>query len=287
MPAKPGSLRVASWNIERGYHPDEICHLLASLEADLYLLTELDRGNLRTAKVDMFERLEQSLGMSGAFAQEFEEHPSLWRRLIPQGGPGGGVHGNAVFCRWPLKSLREQPLPVNDTLSWTGTTIVPELFEPRSGRRLAQAFELDWQGQSVTVINTHLENWRCDWSLRRAQLQAALSLRTEGPCIIAGDMNPLGGVLSTLWPRRAVNWEVRALRQFLRDEGLEDPFPDKAATIFSWGVQAKFDWLALSQEFQVLERQNLRTRWSDHNCLVVDVSLAAGRSSASCLSSSS
>lgn len=284
-------MQIVSWNVERGYHPDGICSLLAGLEADVYLLTELDRGNRRTGGVDMFALLSERLGMPGRFAQEFEELESVWRRLIPKGGPGGGVHGNAVFSRLPILGYRELRLPTEIPLHWDGGTIVPELFEPRRGSRVAQLFELELEGRPVTFLNTHLENWRCGWPLRRRQLEAGLALldapsgegRTAGACggdgpvadgrerIVAGDFNCLGGILSTWAGGSPVNREVRLLRAFLAERGLRDPWLDTDYTSFNFRTRAKLDWLCLSAGLEVVEKRNLRTELSDHNCLSVRV----------------
>ncbi|MDF1666487.1 MAG: endonuclease/exonuclease/phosphatase family protein [Planctomycetota bacterium] len=264
-----GQCRVVSWNIERGYFPEQCCHFLQALNADIYLLTELDRGNKRTAKVDMFEKISGALDMPGHFAVEFIEHDSLWRSIIRQGGPGGGTHGNAVFSRRPIENYRSRALPTNDRLRWDGKTYIPELFEPRSGQRNAQIFECQLGSKTVTFINTHLENWRCEWSHRKAQLSAALE-SIEGPTLIAGDFNPIGGVLKTIYGRESVNLEVRQLRAFLEQKGLDDPFSNEDYTMFSWGTRSKFDWIALSPELKVSSQTNLRSPLSDHNCLVVD-----------------
>lgn len=267
-----GPFRIVSWNIERGYFPDQTCHFLKSLNADLYLLTELDRGNKRTAEVDMFERLSNALDMPGQFAVEFIEHDSLWRSIIRQGGPGGGSHGNAVFSRLPMLNYRSVALPTNETLRWDGKTYIPELFEPRSGQRNAQVFELELGSGTVSFINTHIENWRCAWDHRKTQLSHALQ-SIEGPAVIAGDFNPIGGVTKTIGGRASVNSEVKKLRGFLEQRGLYDPFTNEDYTMFSWGTRSKFDWIALSKELKVVSKSNLRSPLSDHNCLVVEIEL--------------
>ncbi|MFC1705526.1 endonuclease/exonuclease/phosphatase family protein [Planctomycetota bacterium] len=265
-------VKIVSWNIERGYHPDETCAFLRELEADIYLLTEVDRGNRRTARVDMFERLRRSLGLAGHFAVEFTELESIWRRIIPKGGPGGGVHGNAVFSRLPMSEYRCVPLPTNDRLRWDGSTIVPELFEPRRGHRVAQLFEVQFGEGRMTVVNTHLENWRSDAEDRQTQLAAALRDVRGAEIVLAGDLNPLDGILKTLWPLRRVNREVPALRGYLASCGLVDPFADTDYTSYSLGSRAKLDWICVSPGLRVEGKWNLRTALSDHNCLVVEVS---------------
>ena len=276
-------MKIVSWNIERGYRPEETCRLLAELSADVCLLTEVDRGNRRTGGVDMFALLQERLGMAGRFALEFTEKESLWRRVIPLGGPGGGVHGNAVFARQPLENYRELRLPTAAPLHWDGSTLVPELFEPRSGARVAQVFELRVAGRSVSFINVHLENWRCGWDLRRRQLETALAaapgprVGAPGPeRVLAGDLNPLGGVAATFAGLAPVSREVRTLRAFLAERGLGDPWADEEYTNFNYGTRAKLDWLCVSPGLVIEEKRSLRTPLSDHNCLLVRVGVSAG-----------
>lgn len=267
------TLKIAAWNIARGYRPEEICRVLRVLEADVYLLSEVDRGNRRTGNVDVFRTLEESLGLAGRFAVEFEEKHSVWRTLIPQGGPGGGVHGNAVFSRLPMEDYREIRLPVGEKLRWEGTTIVPELFEPRNGSRVAQVFEARFEGTAISFVNAHLENWRCGWELRRRQLDEALSDVRGTETVLGGDMNCLEGVLWTVGRTRPVNREVPVLRRRLAGKGLSDPWTDTDYTNFNFGVRAKLDWLCVSNGLEVVEKDSLRTGLSDHNCLAATVRL--------------
>jgi endonuclease/exonuclease/phosphatase family metal-dependent hydrolase len=264
-------LRVVCWNIERGYEPRAIVDRLAALDADLYLLTELDRGNARTAGVDMFAELEAGLGMPGLFALEFEELPSLWRRIIPQGGPGGGVHGNAVFSRVATRRSQTVALPTSSRLRWQGETWIPELFEPRRGGRVAQLVELELDGRPLTAINLHLESWRSDFSHRSGQIERALAACPEGPKVLAGDLNPLGGLWASAWPWRRVPREVAQLRAWLAARGFTDPFADRQATFRRFGLSGKLDWLACSPELEPLDWGLLPASPSDHACLWVDL----------------
>lgn len=66
-------MKIVSWNVERGYHPKDTINFLKGLKADVYLLTEIDRGNKRTKNIDFFKLLSQGLEMKGKFAREFKE----------------------------------------------------------------------------------------------------------------------------------------------------------------------------------------------------------------------
>jgi len=272
-------LRVVSWNIERGLRLLGVSDVLKALKADLMLLTELDRGVARSRGLDVFSELCDRLSVEGHFAREFQELESVWRRIIPTGGPGGGVHGNAVLSRLAIEDYQVIDLPTTAPLSWEGRTLVPELFEPRVGRRIAQRFRVRIEGRPISVINTHLENWRCGWHHRRDQLCAALRGFFPGPRepqggarLLAGDLNCLEGVAKTFMGWRTVNDEVPKLRAFLRLYGLSDPFADSDATCCALGTKTKLDWVA-SAGLRVIESQLLDTGLSDHACLVVDYEL--------------
>lgn len=264
-------MRIVVWNIERGYHAAAICRQLKELDADLYLLSELDCGNMRTGWVDMFGLIQETLQMPGHFAREFHELQSLWRFVLPVGGPGGGVHGNAIFSRLPMTNYRELRLPTNERLDWTGQTVVPELFEPRVGSRVAQLVDLEWDGLTVGILNTHLENWRGSWELRRQQLEATFSACRTGPKILGGDLNPIEHAWQSLPPLCRVPPEIPKLRAFLKAREMTDPFSDDEPTCFPFQMELKLDWLAVSSHFTVVQRENIRTEYSDHNILVVDV----------------
>jgi endonuclease/exonuclease/phosphatase family metal-dependent hydrolase len=264
-------MRILVWNIERGYYPAALAKEIQRLSPDLALISEVDRDNRRTNNHDIFSMIAEALKMPGEFAQEFEEIDSIWRRIIPTGGPGGGLHGNAVYSNRKLLNYRVIALPTCEPLSWQGKTIIPELFEPRRGQRIAQAFELEHGGRSISVISTHLENWRCGFAHRRLQLERALEERRHESCIIAGDFNPLGGITSTWLRRSHIPWEVREMRALLEHHGLFDPFLDSDATCFNMGTRAKLDWLALSEDLKPARWEHSMTKWSDHAWLMVEI----------------
>lgn len=264
-------MKIVSWNIKCGHYPEEIVDFLNKLQADIYLLTEVDRGNRRTQMIDMFAIMQDKLGLPGRFALEFEEHYSIWRSLIPISGQGGGVHGNAVFSKYAIENYREIKLPTNENLSWNGSTLFPELFDPRTGSRIAQVFDVRLNDRPVSIVNTHLECWRSNFQHRIEQLEAVVQHIKDQAAVLAGDLNPMGGVLSTWIGRSITNWEVPAFRKFFDTHGLSDPFSDRDHTLFNWGTRSKFDWVCVSPHLKVLGTENIKTRLSDHNCLVVEV----------------
>lgn len=103
----PAQLTVLVWNVERGLQFDRILEAFSSgklPDADVLLLSELDRGCSRTGYRDVTRELAQALGMHYVFATEFVELPRA-------GGAGGTIetaceHGNAILSRFPLANAQ-------------------------------------------------------------------------------------------------------------------------------------------------------------------------------------
>lgn len=263
-------MRVVCWNIERGYRPSEIVDMLRTLDADIYLLYELDRGVKRTKGVDMFQLIGDGLGLTGKYIREFYEIESVWRKIIPWGGPGGGEIGNAIFSKYPIKNYSVIDLPLKGPLYYRRSTVVPELFQPRKGCRKAQLFTVTVDGHDLDIVSAHLELWRSNWEHRKQQLEAALQdTSSSRHLLLAGDFNSVQGAVKATFgfPRQG---EVAQLRQWLAAKQLQDPFADWQTTSGRLGIRAKLDWMAASADLQVSAAKLQTTDLSDHACLVVD-----------------
>src|SRR5215469_8061366 len=95
----PRTIRVVNWNIDRGLHLPEINDFLASQQADLLTLQEVDLNAKRTHRLNVAEEIARKLGMNYVFGREFEE--------LTQGSrTSPAYHGQATFSRWPLKNPR-------------------------------------------------------------------------------------------------------------------------------------------------------------------------------------
>ena len=93
----PRPLRLVSFNVERGYELARVVSLLKHLDPDIVALQECDWGCKRSRSADVGREIAKALKFAGAFAAEFEEVDSPARS---ERDAGGGVHGNAVLCRW-------------------------------------------------------------------------------------------------------------------------------------------------------------------------------------------
>ena len=67
------SLRVATWNIDRGERLETISSELKQNAAGLVLLQEVDWNTMRGGKLDEAGELARRLGFNSAFGIEFEE----------------------------------------------------------------------------------------------------------------------------------------------------------------------------------------------------------------------
>jgi endonuclease/exonuclease/phosphatase family metal-dependent hydrolase len=263
-------MRIVCWNIERGYRPSQIVAQLKHLNADIYLLYELDRGVKRTGGVDMFKIIGQGLGCSGQYVTEFLEVDSIWRRIIPWGGPGGGEIGNAIFSKHTLEEYSVLNLPLQKPLTYERTTLIPELFQPRKGCRKAQICTIPIDGIDIQIASAHLELWRGGWRHRKRQLDAILGHTKGDYTVVAGDFNSVQGAVTAMITGSPQKAEIHHLRTFLGRHGLVDPFADSDTTAGRLGVHAKLDWVAASESMVVSKAVVIPTGLSDHACLVVD-----------------
>lgn len=63
----PDSLRVVSWNINRGSHLDRVIEFLTRVKADILLLQEADQNARRTHHINVAREIAQKLRMNYAF----------------------------------------------------------------------------------------------------------------------------------------------------------------------------------------------------------------------------
>src|SRR4249920_942795 len=95
----PDSIRVVTWNIDRGLQLQRVIEFLASAKADILLLQEADENAKRTHHVNVAREIAQKLQMNYVFGREFEE--------LTQGTRASpAYHGQATLSRWPLANFR-------------------------------------------------------------------------------------------------------------------------------------------------------------------------------------
>ncbi|MDR1863022.1 MAG: hypothetical protein LBQ67_03780, partial [Treponema sp.] len=157
--------RAAVFNLERGtylkqmiayfkYHP-----LLR--EADVIFANELDCGMARTGNADITREFAASLGLNYAYGVEF---------VTLRAGEDGnreGLHGNALFSRFPLERIKTVHLPVE--YDW-----FYRKDDCRLGMRIAVLAEIRAGTMGpVGLVCVHLEN-RATPQGRKRQLEYLL-----------------------------------------------------------------------------------------------------------------
>jgi endonuclease/exonuclease/phosphatase family metal-dependent hydrolase len=258
-------VRVMSWNIGRGYHPDRIADAIGTVRPDIVCLQEVDWNNDRTGRCDVLQHLAERTNMFGVFGIEFLElqAPGRTRRSA-----GGGAIGNALLCRTPPVTTFRIELP--SVLDWehgAENGRLPEKVrrslrrERRIGSRFGLAAEFAFRGSRLLVCSAHFEDKFGGVSGRFQQYQSVLQAmdrrsRTDTTIIVAGDFNTFDSRLARLV---VPDTDVTALgrpdgvteaewwkRRLLPPTGFVDPFAADAWTFQIAAVfRAKLDWITL------------------------------------------
>src|SRR5215510_4985351 len=182
----PDSIRVVSWNIDRGLKLSGVIDFLADAKADIILLQEADLNARRTHHINVAKEIAQKLRMNYAFGREFQE--------LTQGSrTSPAYHGQVTLSRWPLSNCRiirfEQ-----QTNFWQPHWFLPEIppFQERIGGRLALVAEAKVGESTIVTYNLHLES-RGDDRLRCSQLGEVLTdvqrYQPNTAAVVAGDFN--------------------------------------------------------------------------------------------------
>ena len=201
LPFSDQPIKCLQWNIERGYRLDAVVATLKSHDADIICLQELDVHCARSQYRNAAREIAEALQMTLIFVVEFEEIYSRRRNSKTQ---GGGWHGNAVLCRFPVLSyhrVRHTHHPVNWELDGE------RMGEPRRGERVTLCVVMDVYGHKVAAYTVHLEVF-CGILGRIRQFKDILDdsrrlLTEEGVQnqIIFGDLNTMGHGVARFHPR--------------------------------------------------------------------------------------
>ena len=172
-----GRVKVVSWNIEQGVRYDRIRDVLKELDADVYLLQEVDLNVRRSGYRNVAQDLANDLGMNWVFAGEFQEIGQA-RRNRP------ALTGQAVLSRYPIYGAVALPFENQANLRWK-----LDPFQPRRGGRMA----LRAESGGMLVYNAHIESAKND-GFRYKQIDEMVfdylqSSKKDVPVIFAGDFN--------------------------------------------------------------------------------------------------
>ena len=185
----PGSrsLRVISWNIDRGYQLDQVVSEIANQPVDLCLLQEFDWGTTRVGNADVGAELARRLHLDLAYAVAFEE--------LSQGRSSLAYTGQATLMRLPLRRSRVLRFE-NQSSFWKPHSWLPSslpLMQRWLGSWVALVTDLEFAGQPLIVYNAHLES-RSYERIQMNQMDEILAdLKSHylfnTPGIIGGDLN--------------------------------------------------------------------------------------------------
>jgi endonuclease/exonuclease/phosphatase family metal-dependent hydrolase len=186
LPILSETLRVVSWNINRGSCFDLILAFLASMDADLILLQECDLNARRSGFRNVARELAQRLKMKYIFGTEFVE-------LSQGNGKLAALHGQATLSRLELNNPRILRFR-NQTNFWKPRWFLPSIgpLQRRLGGRMALVAEIVVNERTVAIYNLHLES-RNSEDLRCRQLCELLGdaqkYGADIPVILGGDFN--------------------------------------------------------------------------------------------------
>lgn len=238
-PPPTDSFRVLVYNIHAGKdaagEPNlgRVAELIASTDAHLVLLQEVDRNTTRSGGVDQLAELERLSGLHGTFGKSLDYQ--------------GGEYGLAILSRWPIAAADVVPLP-ND----------PQ--QPRAGGAREPRIALFAVTNGIRVMNTHLDASR-DETYRLQEIAHLLaSAETSEPLLVGGDFNaePASAVYSQA--------SARGLRDAWTECGAG------SALTFPAGAPVKrIDYLFLAGDARCASARVLDSTASDHRPLLVTV----------------
>jgi endonuclease/exonuclease/phosphatase family metal-dependent hydrolase len=182
----PETIKVVSWNVNRGLELGGVIDFLGDSCADLILLQETDIHARRTELRNIPREIAQALGMDYIFGLEFQE--------LAQGSTTTpAYHGQTTLSRLPLSNPRILRFR-NQSKFWTPRWFIPrwQCLQRRRGGRMALICEINLQGKTLAIYNVHLES-RGNSNLRIAQLTEMLvdvsARAAHTPVLMTGDFN--------------------------------------------------------------------------------------------------
>lgn len=178
--------KVVVFNAMRGTYLEAIIARIQSTpelrDPDILLVSELDIGMARSGNRHVPKEIAKLLRLNYAFGVEFVEltlGDEQERQRLKEARNSIGLHGNAIFSRFPLKEIRV--LRLARLYNWY------EDFQKRIGSRIALVARIS--GTPLTVASVHLENATTPEG-RGLQIEQVLKA-IEGPALIGGDFNTL------------------------------------------------------------------------------------------------
>jgi len=250
-------MRIATFNVLNGRAPREstvnvtrYADAIASLDADVLALQEVDRDQPRSRGADLTALAADAMGaVDHRFEPVLRGLPGAWVPATAEERPGGPAYGIALLSRYPVLRWEAFRLPRLKARSPFLLKDPRRLVWVREEPRAALLAELDTPLGRVRVLTTHLSflPWCNGHQLRALGRRIGQS---EVPTVLAGDFN--------LGPRRA----ARATGMRPAASGLT--FPTENPSV-------QLDHILVAGELNALSGGPVPLPVSDHLVLVADL----------------
>lgn len=251
-------MRLATFNIlhARSQSDDRVdldrfAAAIASLDADVLALQEVDRYQARSSDADLTALAAEAMGApEHRFVAALSGVPgATWMAADGDEQPDSAAYGIALLSRHPVRAwhtVRLAPVPVRVPMMFRGSR-VPELV--RDEPRVAVAATVETPEGVVTVANAHLTfvEW---WNGRQlARVRDSLS-GADRPFVLMGDLN--------MGPDRAQR--ISRMRPLV-----------SALTFPATDPTRQLDHILVDGDLPAGEGRAVELPLSDHRALVVDV----------------
>jgi endonuclease/exonuclease/phosphatase family metal-dependent hydrolase len=251
-------VRLATFNIlhARSQSDDRVdlgrfADAIASLDADVLALQEVDRYQSRSSDADLTALAAEAMGApEHRFVAALSGVPgATWMAAVGDEQPDSAAYGIALLSRYPVlawHTVRLAPVPVRVPMMFKGSRL-PELV--RDEPRVAVAATVETPYGVMTVADAHLTfvEW---WNGRQlARVRDALS-GVDRPFVLMGDLN--------MGPERAQR--ITGMRPLV-----------SALTFPAADPHRQLDHILVDGDLLDGKGHAVQLPLSDHRALVVDV----------------
>ena len=193
-------MRLATFNILHGRSPVDgrvdvprFRDVVASLDADVLGLQEVDRDQPRSSGADLTAVAAEAMGaVAHRFVAALHGTPgTTWEAATGEGQPGTAAYGIALLSRYPVRSWQVVRLP---TLRGRVPVWFPGRRRPvlvTEEPRVAVSADLDTPAGGITVAVTHL-SFIPRWNVVQLKRLVRTTAATPGPLVLMGDFNLVG-----------------------------------------------------------------------------------------------
>ena len=236
-------IKAVAWNIERCNHIQPSVELLASLDADIILLSELDYGMARSGQRHTTAELAATLGYGYVYGVEFLElgvgSPKEVELYSGQTNDVG-YHGNAILSRLELK--KPGLVRLEQAGEWFGKIKAGDQL--RIGGRIAALATIEIGGRDIVFASVHFED-RATPAERGRQMEVLLSCIEEyapqSPAVIGGDFNTFS------FEREMLRGSLEDIRRLLGEDPGRVLHPDRHEPLFAAAKSYGYDWRDCNQ----------------------------------------